>query len=53
MIFEYIHHAQRLQVMLKATVILHAGIERILPGMAEWRVTEIVSERYSFHQVFI
>ena len=53
MVLEYVYYAQRLQVVLEATVILHTGIERILPGVAEGRVAEIVSERYSFHQVFI
>ena len=48
--FEFVDDAQRLKIMLEAAEILHAGIERVLSGVAERRVAQIVSEAYRFRQ---
>lgn len=45
--------AQRLAVVFKAAVILHGRIERILAGVAERRVAEIVGQRDSFGQILM
>ena len=42
--FELIHDPERLQVVLKATEITHAGIERILPGVSKRRMTQIMRQ---------
>src|SRR5258706_12211866 len=52
-LFQYIDHAQRLQIVLEAFMILHAVVERILAGMAEGRMPEIVCQRYGLDQVFV
>ena len=52
-LLQVIDHAQRLQVVFKAAEIAHAFVERILPGMAERRVTEIVRQRDGFHQILM
>src|SRR5918995_3391947 len=52
-ILELIHYPQRLQIVLEATVLTHAAIERVLPGMTERRVAEIVSETNSLGQRLI
>ena len=52
-LLEVIHHSQRLQVMFKAAEIAHAFIERILPGMAERRVAQVVREGDGFDKVFM
>jgi hypothetical protein len=51
--FQQIDHAQRLQVVLEAAVLAHAGVQRILPGVAEGRVAEVVRQRHRFHQVLV
>ncbi len=51
--FQQIHHAQRLQIVLEAAVLAHAGVQRILPGVAERRVAEVVRQRHRLDQVFI
>ena len=43
-LFELIHDAQRLQVVLEAAVLAHACVQRILPRMTERRVAQIVRE---------
>jgi hypothetical protein len=52
-LFQFIHHAQRLQVVLEAAVLLHAGVEHVLADMAERRVAEVVGQRQGFRQVFV
>ncbi len=52
-LFQHINHAQRLQIVLEAAMILHAVVERILAGVAERRVPEIVRQRYGLHQIFV
>src|SRR5260363_195108 len=44
-LFEFIDHHQTLQIVFKAAVFAHACVERVLPGMAERRMTEIVRDR--------
>ena len=39
---QFIDHAQRLQIVFETAEIAHAGIQRILPGMPERRVPEIM-----------
>ena len=45
MLFQHIHHSQGLEVVLKAPVILHAIIQRILPGVTEGRMAKVVRQR--------
>ena len=52
-LFEMIDHAQTLQIVLEAAIGFHAGIQGILPGMAEGCVAEIVRQRNSLGEVFI
>src|SRR5260363_211754 len=52
-LFEFIDHHQTLQIVFKAAVFAHACVERVLPGMAERRMTEIVRERNRFDERFI
>ena len=42
--FQLIDDAQGLQVVFEATVLAHAGVECVLPGMAERRMPEIVRQ---------
>jgi len=42
-----------LQVVLEATVVLHAGIQFVLSGVAKRRVAEIVCQGDGFHQFLI
>ena len=44
-LFQQIDDAQALQVVLEAAVLLHAVVQRILAGMAEGRVAEVVGQR--------
>jgi hypothetical protein len=39
-----------LQVVLKATEFLHAGVQRVLTRVAEWRVPKIVCKTYRLYQ---
>ena len=41
---ELVDHAQRLQVVLEAAVFAHALVQRVLAGMAERRVAEVVRQ---------
>ena len=52
-LLELIDHAQRLQVVLEAAVLAHALVERILAGVPEGRVAEIMGQRYGLDQRFI
>ena len=52
-VFEQVHRAQRLKVVFEATVILHAGVQRILPGVAERGVPEVVRERDRLRQILV
>ena len=52
-LLELVDHAQGLQVVLEAAVLAHAFVERILAGVAEGRVAEVVREADRFGQVFV
>ena len=52
-LFEQIDDAQTLQVMFKAATIAHATMQRLLSGVAEGRVSEIMRQRDGFDQIFV
>ena len=52
-LLQQIDHAQRLQIMFEAAVFAHAGVQRVLAGMAEGGMAEIMRERHRLHQVFV
>jgi hypothetical protein len=52
-LLELVDYPQRLQVVLEAAVRLHAAVQRILPGVAERRVAEVVRERDRLGQVLV
>jgi hypothetical protein len=43
-LLELVHHPQRLQVVLEAAELAHALVERVLAGVAEGRMAEVVGE---------
>ena len=45
--------AQRMAVVVEAAMPGHAGVERVLAGMAEGRVAEIVAKRDRLRQVVV
>ena len=55
-LFQLVHHAQALQVVLEAAglgrQLAHAGVEFVLPGVAERRVAQIMGQRDGLGQVF-
>src|SRR5690349_16295519 len=53
MLFEIVDDGETLQVVLEAAVVSHAFVERILPGMAERRVSEIVCQRNRLDEIFV
>jgi hypothetical protein len=52
-LLEFIHHAQRLQVVFEPAVFAHAVIECVLASVPEWGVAEIVRQADGFGQRFI
>ena len=52
-LFELVDDAQRLQVVLEAAVLAHAVVQRILAGVAERRVAEVVRKADRFGQRFV
>ena len=52
-LLQHIDHAQGLQIVLEATVVLHALVKRVLPGMAEGRMPEVVRQCHGLDQIFI
>ena len=52
-VLQPVDHAQALQVVLEAAVRSHAVVERVLPGVAEGRVAEVVGQRDGFGQIFV
>ena len=52
-LFQLIDHAQGLQIVLESTVVLHAGIQRILTGVAKRRMTEIMGQCDGLGEVFV
>ena len=51
--FQRVHHAQALQVVLEAAMVAHAFVQRVLAGVAEGRVAQVVRQRDGLHQVFV
>ena len=51
-LLELVDHAQRLQVVLEAAVLAHALVQRVLPGVAEGGVAEVVGEADRLGQRF-
>src|SRR5439155_25469863 len=52
-LLEKLHHAEALAVVLEAPVGFHALVERVLPRVAEGRVTEVVAQRDDLAEVLI
>ena len=52
-LLQRVDHAQALQVVLEAAVLAHAVVQRVLPGMAERRVAQVVRQRDGLDQVFV
>ena len=52
-VLEFVDDAKRLQVVLKTAEGSHAGIQGILTGMTEWRMTKIMSQADSLRQGLI
>jgi hypothetical protein len=52
-LFEFVHHAQRLQVVFEAAVLAHAGIERVLAGVPERRMPEVVRQADGLGECFV
>src|ERR1700722_14355982 len=51
--FKLRYDAQSVAVVVEAAVLGHAGIERVLAGMPERRVAEIVAKRDRFREVVV
>ena len=51
--FEFGDDPQALGIVVEAAVSRHAGVERVLAGMAERRVAEVVAERHRFGEVVV
>ena len=47
------HHAQRLRVVVEAAAGRHLLVQRVLAGMAERRVAEIVGQRHGLGQILV
>jgi hypothetical protein len=52
-LLQQIDGAQALQVVLEAAMLPHASIQRILPGVAEWRMAQVVGQRDGFGQILV
>ena len=52
-LLENVDHAQGLQVMFEAAMDAHAVMQRILPGVSEWRVSQVMGQRDRLDQIFI
>ncbi len=50
---DHIHDAQALLVVIKAAVIAHQFIQRLLAGVAEWRMPEVVRERDGLGEILV
>ncbi len=51
--FQQGHDAQRLGVVVEAAVGLHAGVQRLLAGVAEGRMAEIVRQRHRLGEILV
>src|SRR5205809_393489 len=43
-LLEFVNHAQALQVVFESALARHAVVERVLPGVAERRVAQVVRQ---------
>jgi len=50
---EFGHDAQGVAIVVEAAVLGHAGVERVLAGMPERRVAEIVAKRDCLRQIVV
>ena len=53
LVFQLVHHPQRLGVVLEAAVGLHAGVQCVLPGMAERGVAEVVGQADRLGEILV
>lgn len=53
MLLQFVDHREALQVVLETAVLAHALVQRVLPGMAEGRMAEVVRQRDRLHQVLV
>src|SRR5690606_26109548 len=53
LLLQFVHHPQRLQVVLEAAPFPHAGVEFVLARVAEGRMAEVVGERDRLDQVLV
>ena len=50
---QVVNHTKTLQVVLKASMFSHAGIEGVLPGMAKRRMAEVMCQGNCLDQVLV
>jgi len=48
-----INDTQGLQIVFESTEVTHASVERILPRVAKWGVTEVMRQADRFCQSFV
>ena len=53
LLLEHIHDAQRLKIVFESAMLAHALVERILTGVTERRVAEIVRERDGLAEILV
>src|SRR2546428_833290 len=51
--FQLVDHTERLQVVLKSSVLAHQQVQFLLPGMAEWRMPHVVRQTNRFHEIAV
>lgn len=51
--FELIDNPQGLKIVFKPAEFTHTVVKRILAGVAEWCVAQIMSETDGFHEILI
>ena len=52
-LFQLVHHAQALKVVLKTAKVGHTGVQGVLPGMAKRCVAQVMGQGDGLHQVFV
>ena len=52
-LFQTVHHAQALQVVLETAVSGHAFVQRVLPGVTKRCVAQVVRQGDGFDQIFM
>ena len=51
--FEQLHDPQRLRVVVEAPFVCQQFVERVLAGMAQRRMADVVGQRQSLHQILV